>query len=332
MMKRKHPLTVVVLALSFAAIAAISQLDIWPQETSSFRRLPCHDAVHCLAFSPDGETLVAGTGVGSGTGEIKLWDLANLQKPRALSGHKSWIMSLAFAPDNSTLGTASYDTVQCWDLAARQPIITQCEDFGPFLCGHLVFRPDLKQLAIAAMLPSGPSLQLRSIPPKDSPLTLDCPEFAVALAFSADGQRLAAAGAKTGVRIYDTGAGALRLALPGEGNATALAFGPDGTILALGNLWGRVQLWNLVTAEVHTTWRGHTQPIWGIAFSPDGRLVATSDHAGFIKVWDTATGAEAAHIQAHTDAVTALAFSPDGHWFASASLDTTVGLWRISAP
>jgi WD40 repeat protein len=331
-MKRKYPRTVAVLALSLAAVAAISQLDRRQQEAPSFRRLPCRDAVHCVAFSPDGKTLAVGTGVTSGTGEIKLWDLANLQRPRTLSGHKSWIVSLAFAPDSSTLGTASYDTVQRWDLAARQPIVTQCEDFGPICRGRLTFRPDLKQLAIATVLPSGPSLQLRSIPSNDAPLTLDYPEFGVGLAFSADGRRLAAAGVNTGVRVYDTGTGTLGLALPGVGNVSALAFGPDGTILAVGDLWGRVQLWNLVTAEVRTTWLGHTQAIWGIAFSPDGRLLAMSDQLGFIKLCDTTSGAEVADIPAHTDAVTALAFSPDGDWLASASLDTTVGLWRISAP
>jgi WD40 repeat protein len=331
-MKQKYPRTVVVVALSLAAVAAISQLDRRPQEPPSFRRLPCHDAVHCVAFSPDGKTLAAGSGVGSGTGEIKLWDLANTQKPRTLSGHQSWIVSLAYAPDSLTLGTASYDVVQRWDLTTQQSVGTQSEDFGSFRCGCVAFRPDLKQLAIAALFDSGPTLRLRNIPPDNACLALDCPEVIVALAFSADGRLLAAAGVKTGVRIYNARTGILRSILPGEGGVSALAFTADGTSLALGDFRGRVQLWDLLTVEARATWPGHADAIYAVALTPDGSLLATSDQTGLIKVWDTATATELAHVQAHTEAVAAVAFSPDGRWLASASFDTTVGLWRLRAP
>jgi WD40 repeat protein len=316
-----------------AAVCRIQQSDTRQEEPPTFHRLSCHDAVHCLAFSPDGKTLAAGSGVPSQTGEIKLWDLASPRQPRTLSGHTNAIVSLAFAPDSLTLGTASYDSVKLWDLAARQPIGTQQEDFGPARCGCLAFRPDLKQLAIAVSFDSGPTLRLGSIPASDTSFVLDCPEFIAALAFSADGRLLAAGGVKQGVYIYDSRTGVQLLKLRGESSVSAVAFTPDGQSLAVGDVLGRVWLWDLTTAQVRATWVGHDAHfIYGLAFSPDGRLLATGSSAGSVKLWDARAGTERAHYQEHTDAVTAVAFSPDGYWLASGSLDTTLGLRRLSPP
>src|SRR5262249_52843929 len=55
--------------------------------------------VHCLAFSPDGKTLVVGTN----DRPIELWDVASGHNIGSLRGHRSGVMSLAFSPDGRTL-------------------------------------------------------------------------------------------------------------------------------------------------------------------------------------------------------------------------------------
>jgi WD40 repeat protein len=311
-----------------AGVWAAKEPDPQPAEPSRFHRLACQDAVHCVAFSPDGRTLATGCGVSSETGEIKLWDLDNLQRPWALSGHQSWIVALAFGPDSRSLGTASFDTVRRWDLVRQQPAGTQREDFGPSRCGCLAFRPDLQQLAVAALYPSGPTLQLRTIPASAASRVLDCPESIAALAFSADGRLLAAAGVRDGVRLFDTATGSPCPTLPVEGSVSALAFAPDGKSLAVGNSYGRVQIWNVTGVQLRARWIADRHPIYSLAFSPDGHLLATGSNGGSVKLWDAGAGTPLAGHQEHTDAVAAVAFSPDGQWLASASFDTTVGLWR----
>ena len=43
------------------------------------------------------------------------------------------------------------------------------------------------------------------------------------------------------------------------------------------------------------------------------------------------TGASRGILEGHSSSVTAVAFSPDGQLLASASLDKTVGVWKIEA-
>jgi WD40 repeat protein len=190
----------------------------------------------------------------------------------------------------------------------------------------------LKQLAVAEWQPSGPTLRLRSIPPKAvAPLPLDCPESIAALGYDPNGRWLAAAGVNGAVHIYETRTGAQCLVLPTAG-ASALAFTHDGQGLALGDLAGRVQVWDLAAPRALATWVGHAHLVLSLAFSPNGKHLATGDQSGVVKLWDPRTGTELADYHEHTEAVAALAFSPDGRWLASGSFDTTVGLRRLAGP
>lgn len=78
--------------------------------------------VFCLAFAPDGKTLVAGgTGRRTDTGwsdRIQFWDVASGKQVATLDGHADAIFVVAFAPDGKTLATSDMATVRLWDLTA----------------------------------------------------------------------------------------------------------------------------------------------------------------------------------------------------------------------
>jgi WD40 repeat protein len=70
------------------------------------------NAVHCLAFSPDGKVLACGGG------GLTLWGVAT-GKPLHPSGDKrlAWAASLAFSPDGKHIVTAASRGVHLWDTS-----------------------------------------------------------------------------------------------------------------------------------------------------------------------------------------------------------------------
>jgi hypothetical protein len=68
-----------------------------------------------------------------------------------------------------------------------------------------------------------------------------------------------------------------------------------------------------------------------VVFSPDGRLVASSD--GYdVHLWEAATAREVRTFHGHRGEIEALSFSGNGRRLASASYDSTVLIWDLSAP
>jgi WD40 repeat protein len=108
----------------------------------------------------------------------------------------------------------------------------------------------------------------------------------------------------------------------------AVAFSPDGQLLASASRDRTVRLWNLATGEQLQKLEGHTQTVNGVAFSPDGQLLASASLDNTVGLWSPATGERLQKLEGHTQWVKAVAFSPDGQRLASASLDRTVRLWN----
>jgi WD40 repeat protein/energy-coupling factor transporter ATP-binding protein EcfA2 len=176
-----------------------------------------------------------------------------------------------------------------------------------------------------------------------APLAVPSPGSVTAIAFSGDGQTLAAG--SSGAMVAEWGianpARPDRLAvLPITPAATveSVTFSPDGQILAAAS-GDRVFVWNTVdplrAAPVPSsplnTGTGETDTI---AVSPDSKTLAAATSSGRIILWQLRTGAapQAAGVlrppgPAH--AVNAIAFSPDGRTLAVAGDAKQVWLWTL---
>ena len=155
----------------------------------------------------------------------------------------------------------------------------------------------------------------------------------LALAFTSGGKQLEVADAGA-VGTWNLAAQdritARPFASPAQGNA--VAFSPNGKILATGGADGNVRLWDAATQqEIGPPMSSDAKPVAAVAFNPDGTLVAAASSDGNVQLWSTASQQVAGPALVPNGAeVGALAFSPDGKLLATGGQDGTARLWDVT--
>ena len=114
------------------------------------------------------------------------------------------------------------------------------------------------------------------------------------------------------------------------GEVGALAYSPDGRILATGSGddtgKGVLVLWDVLSGKPRV-WLPQTGRVCKVAFSPDGEKLAAACGDGKVRMYEARTAKLLAVLKGHTAGADCIAFSPDGKTLASGSFDKTVILW-----
>jgi WD40 repeat protein/DNA-binding SARP family transcriptional activator len=151
------------------------------------------------------------------------------------------------------------------------------------------------------------------------------------VAFSPDGQRLAAGAADGAIRLWQVSGQPSGIYHGHPSYVWSIAFSPAGQFLASSGEDEFVHLWDIRTGQIRHTLRGHTGWIKAVAFSPDGATLASGGWDQTVRLWDVHTGQCIHTLHGHINAVTSLAFNPAGTILASASNDHTVRVWDVHA-
>lgn len=119
-----------------------------------------------------------------------------------------------------------------------------------------------------------------------------------------------------------------------EDRVTALAFSPDGQLLATGggeaSRNGELMLWNVADGQlVRTIEEAHSDSISDLEFSRDGKLLVTGAADKFVKVFHVEDGSLYRAYEGHTDHVLGVAFKADQSSLASAGADKAIKIWNF---
>ena len=110
----------------------------------------------------------------------------------------------------------------------------------------------------------------------------------------------------------------------------AVAFSPDGKLLATGDMQGEVHVYQVADLKQQLTLRGHRNWIASVAFSLDGQTLCSSSKDGTMYVWDVRTGQALTTWIEYDRTIASVGLSPDGQTLASGSWDGTVKLWSVN--
>jgi WD40 repeat protein len=110
----------------------------------------------------------------------------------------------------------------------------------------------------------------------------------------------------------------------------AVTWSPDSLYIASGDRDGTVEVWQVKTRTLITTYKGHTADVFALAWSPNGRYLASGGVDHTVQVWLATTGIPLLTYRGHSNDVAALAWSPDSRLIASGSWDRTVQVWQAT--
>jgi len=300
----------------------------------------------CLAYTPDGRTLVSG----ANDGVVQFWDVEGRALKNTIKAHAGAVRALALSPDGRTLATAGPDRfVRVWDLSTGEEKY-ELRKRAEIEC--LAFSPDGRTLAVgSAGGKEGVALRLYDVATGVAcgALRVASPKDAVsAVAVSGDSRTLATGGRDGTVRLWDVTEDPAWSALKGPGvdrvtlterrtlqghslEVRALAFAPDGRLLASGGREGTARVWEVTEGETIFHLTGHGREVRWVAFARDGTLLATAGNDGTARVWQIADGQEYA-IYRPKRAVARAVFSPDGTTLATCGGDKFIKLWKLQPP
>jgi RNA polymerase sigma factor (sigma-70 family) len=262
--------------------------------------------IACLAFSPDGKTLVT---LLHQPRKIWRWDIAKGEVSHVVSletldakketeeGRTGTYHNYLLSQDGRTLACRFYGdrSVRLLDTSTGK-VRCQLQDQIDATGGRMAFTPDGRLLAVAGH--QGGEESEASVSFADTETGKLKHQFKIPsqrlrqMTFSPDGSRVAIGGLY--IRLYDVASGNEVLSKPShEGHVCSLAFTPDSSTLISGGADGLVGIWDAATGKNrHLIPTIHWGVVTAVAVVPGGSTFVSGGQDGIIRLCDWRTGKE----------------------------------------
>ncbi|HEY1175954.1 MAG TPA: Hsp70 family protein [Phytomonospora sp.] len=294
-------------------------------------------AVTALALRDDRYLAVATTQ------GIVIAEASTGRRVTVLDGHSSTPRALAWSEDGTVLASsADGDAVQLWAQASWGWKVSQ-EMWRPnVLQRRLGSHSDqVRSLSWATGSIAGANINSirvwRSYDGKlkreltfADPNSTVVPKGVRCVAWSPDGQLLAAAGCQGLVKIWQVvGEDPTMVLRTDPLTIRQLAWSPDGRRLVFGDAGGDVRMWTIGGTKAVTLPNGHSAAVEAVSWSPDGKRIASGGVDRVIRLWDAESSDPVGELTGHAGDITAVCWTADSKYLVSGSGDRTVRIWDV---
>lgn len=228
-----------------------------------------------FAFTPDGVT-------------IQLEDLDSGQAVRSITPGGIFQRAI-FSPDGRWLAVDSMDQIAytLWDVASGQ----QGAVLGGFVTAAPVYAADFSPSGNKLIWHSRGTIQVMDIATATLSASIGHEDFITAFALSPDDNLLATAAGGTFkgeftalINLWNPQTGERIAVYPQTKFANALAFSPDGAMLAVAS-GADVLLLDPASGQTMQSFTASGDAVTSLGFSPDGAFLATTGSDGTLRLW-----------------------------------------------
>ncbi len=277
--------------------------------------------VFCLAWSPDGNTLVSA----GKDGFLRSWEATGRLRFE-VHAHREDINAVAFSPDGKRVATGSDDCrIGLWNaetglLEAYLPSTGSQVIALTFSANGRELYSGTHQGALLAWSLDQvvvTSRRIASVGDRIHQLTLD-----------PQGRRLAVAADNQGVALVDLNNPRKPVKIKLQSiKALAVAFTPSGRYLAVGTNDGQVILLDTDTRQEISRTSAHIGRIHALAFTPDERYLITTGQDALVRLWEPMRLHPAGQLRGHAARLWAVAVSSVGDQIATSDGSGAVNVW-----